>query len=160
MILLCTRGSSPSYLLLSLYKGLFLVCLKVLRLLLHTLFIQFIWRVLFAFIWCRTRTYGWCGWYNDSCRDKSSLLEQVIIIVFSLHLGEPLVFGSRNAFIHKSSMHCSSSRLPVPLLDCFYWVYIRLTILWFLIQWLVVLASLSFFESSRSFSCLALGSME
>ena len=33
MLLLCTGGSSPSYLLLFAYKGLFLVCLKVLRLL-------------------------------------------------------------------------------------------------------------------------------
>jgi hypothetical protein len=31
--MLCTGGSPPSYLLLSTYKGLFLVCLKVLRLL-------------------------------------------------------------------------------------------------------------------------------
>jgi hypothetical protein len=30
---------------------------------------------------------------DDSCGDKSGLLEQVIIIVFSLHLGEPLVLG-------------------------------------------------------------------
>jgi hypothetical protein len=35
MLLLCTGGSPPSYLLLSAYKGLFLVCFKVLR----TLFI-------------------------------------------------------------------------------------------------------------------------
>jgi hypothetical protein len=28
---------------------------------------------------------------DDSCRDMSGLLEQVIIIVFSLHLGEPQV---------------------------------------------------------------------
>jgi hypothetical protein len=33
MLLLCTRGSPPSYFLPSSYKGLFLVCLKVLRLL-------------------------------------------------------------------------------------------------------------------------------
>jgi hypothetical protein len=33
MLLLCTGGSPPSYLLLSAYKSLFLVCLKVLRLL-------------------------------------------------------------------------------------------------------------------------------
>jgi hypothetical protein len=33
MLLLCTRGSPPSYLLLSAYKGLFLVCLKALILL-------------------------------------------------------------------------------------------------------------------------------
>jgi hypothetical protein len=33
MLLLCTGGSPPSSLLLSAYKGLFLVCLKVLRLL-------------------------------------------------------------------------------------------------------------------------------
>ena len=58
---------------------------------LHMLFIQFLWRTFFAFIWCRTPTHGCCGWYNDLCRDKSSLLEQVIIIVFSLHLREPLV---------------------------------------------------------------------
>jgi hypothetical protein len=32
MLLLCTGGSPPSYLLLSAYKSLFLVCLKVLRL--------------------------------------------------------------------------------------------------------------------------------
>jgi hypothetical protein len=32
-LLLCTGGSPPSYLLLSAYKSLFLVCLKVLRLL-------------------------------------------------------------------------------------------------------------------------------
>jgi hypothetical protein len=31
MLLLCTGGSPPSYLLLSVYKSLFLVCLKVLR---------------------------------------------------------------------------------------------------------------------------------
>ena len=136
MLLLCTGGSPQSYLLLSAYKGLFLVCLKVLRLLLHTLFIQFLWRIFFAFIWCRNPTYGCCGWYNDSCRDKSGLLEQIIIIVFSLHLGEPLVLD----LAMLSSIHCSSSRLSVPLLDFFYWVYIRLTILWFLIQWLVVLS--------------------
>ena len=87
MLLSCTEGSPPSYLLLSAYECLFLVCLKVLRL----LFIQFLWRTFFAFIWCRTPTHGCCGWYNDLCRDKSGLLEQVIIIVFSLHLGEPLV---------------------------------------------------------------------
>jgi hypothetical protein len=33
MVLLCTGGSPPSYLLLSVYMSLFLVCLKVLRLL-------------------------------------------------------------------------------------------------------------------------------
>jgi hypothetical protein len=33
MLLLCTGGSPPSYLLLSIYRSLFLVCLKVLRLL-------------------------------------------------------------------------------------------------------------------------------
>jgi hypothetical protein len=33
MLLLCTGGSPPSYLFPSAYKGLFLVCLKVLRLL-------------------------------------------------------------------------------------------------------------------------------
>jgi hypothetical protein len=33
MLLLCTGGSPPSYLLLSAYRSLFLVCLKVLRLL-------------------------------------------------------------------------------------------------------------------------------
>ena len=58
---------------------------------LHTLFVQFHWRTFFAFIWCRTPTYGYCRWYNDSCRGMSSLLERVIIIVFSLHLEEPLV---------------------------------------------------------------------
>jgi hypothetical protein len=78
-------------------------------------------------------THGCRGWYNDLCRDKSGLLEQVVIIIFSLHLGEPLVFGSCNAFIHESSIHCSSSRLPVLLLDLFYWVHIRLVIFWFLI---------------------------
>ena len=40
---------------------------------------------------------------------------------------------SPNDFIHKSSIHCSSSQLLVPLLDCFYWVHIRLVILWFLL---------------------------
>ena len=55
------------------------------------LFIQFLWRTFFAFIWCRILTHGCCRWYNDLCRDKTGLLEQVIIIVFSLHLGEPLV---------------------------------------------------------------------
>ena len=73
-------------------------------------------------------TYGCRRWYNDLCRDKSSLLERVVIIIFSLHLGEPLVYGSCNAFIHKSSIHRSSSRLLVLLLDCFYWVHIRLVI--------------------------------
>jgi hypothetical protein len=39
MLLLCTGGSPPSYLLLSAFKGLFLVCLKVLRFLfIHSLF--------------------------------------------------------------------------------------------------------------------------
>jgi hypothetical protein len=33
MLLLCTGGSPPNYLLLSAYRSLFLVCLKVLRLL-------------------------------------------------------------------------------------------------------------------------------
>jgi hypothetical protein len=33
MLMMCTGGSPPSYLLLSAFKGLFLVCLKVLRLL-------------------------------------------------------------------------------------------------------------------------------
>jgi hypothetical protein len=33
MLMLCTGGSLPSYLILSTYKGLFLVCFKVLRLL-------------------------------------------------------------------------------------------------------------------------------
>jgi hypothetical protein len=43
------------------------------------------------------------------------VLEQVIIIVFSLHLGEPLVLDlAMLAYIH-----CSSSQLSVPLLDCF-----------------------------------------
>jgi hypothetical protein len=43
----------------------------------------------------------------------SGLLEQVIIIVFSLHLGEPLVLDlAMLAYIH-----CSSSQLSVPLLD-------------------------------------------
>jgi hypothetical protein len=31
MLMLCTRGSPPSYLFPSAYKGVFLVCLKVLR---------------------------------------------------------------------------------------------------------------------------------
>jgi hypothetical protein len=39
MLLLCTGGYPPSYLLPSAYKGLFLVCLKVLRFLfIHSLF--------------------------------------------------------------------------------------------------------------------------
>jgi hypothetical protein len=39
MLLLCTGGSPPSYLLPSAYKGVFLVCFKVLRLLfIHSLF--------------------------------------------------------------------------------------------------------------------------
>ena len=38
--------------------------------------------------WCSTPTYGW---YNDSCRGMSALLERAIIIIFSLHLGESLV---------------------------------------------------------------------
>jgi hypothetical protein len=39
MLMLCIGGSPPSYLLPSAYKGLFLVCLKVLRLLfIHSLF--------------------------------------------------------------------------------------------------------------------------
>jgi hypothetical protein len=43
------------------------------------------------------------------------LMEQVIIIVFSLHLGEPLVLDlAMLAYIHYSS-----PQLPVPLLDCF-----------------------------------------
>jgi hypothetical protein len=47
------------------------------------------------------------------------LLEQAIIIVFSLHLGETSSSGSRNAYIHKSSIHCSSSHLSFPLVDFF-----------------------------------------
>jgi hypothetical protein len=43
------------------------------------------------------------------------LLEQVIIIVFSLHLGEPLVLDlAMLAFIYSSS-----SQISVPLLDFF-----------------------------------------
>ena len=91
MLLLCIGGSPPSCLLPSAYKGLFMVCLKILEVSLHTLFVQLLWRTAFAFIWCRNPTHGYCGWYNDSCRDMSGLLEQIIIIVFSLHLGEPLV---------------------------------------------------------------------
>ena len=36
-------------------------------------------------------THEYCGWYNGLCRGVFGLLEQAIIIVFSLHLGEPLV---------------------------------------------------------------------
>jgi len=75
---------------------------------LHTLFIQFLWRTFFAFIWCRTPTHRW---YNDSCRGMSGLSKRVIIIVFSLHLGEDLVLDlAMLAYIH-----CSSPQLSV---DC------------------------------------------
>ena len=86
MLLLCTGGSPPSYFLPFAYKGLFLVCLKVLR---------------FLFI-CSLLNYS--GEHSlhlsdvelqlmdiDSCKDMFGLLKRVIIIVFSLHLGEPLV---------------------------------------------------------------------
>ena len=162
MLLLCTGGSSPSCLLLICIQGSLSGMPQSLEIALHTLFIQFLWRTFFVFIWCRTPTHGCCGRYNDLYRDKSGVLEQVIIIVFSLHLGEPLVLDLRNTSIHKSSIHCSLSRLSVLLLDCFWWVHIRLVILWFLIQWLVVLVYLSFLETSCFSWCfsLALGSME
>jgi hypothetical protein len=48
----------------------------------------------------------------DDIKTHVEVLEQVIIIVFSLHLGEPLVLDlAMLAYIH-----CSSSQLSV---DCF-----------------------------------------
>ena len=85
---------------------------------LHMLFVQFLKRTVFAFIWCRTPTHGYCGWYNDSCRGMSGLLEQVIIIVFTLHR-RTSSSRSHNSFIHKSFIHYSSSQLPFLLFDCF-----------------------------------------
>jgi hypothetical protein len=90
-LLLCTGGSPPSYLLLFAYKGFFLVCLKVLRL----LFIRF----LFNFSGEQSLHSSNVELQLMDVADdimthvEISLvyLEQVIIIVFSLHLGEPLV---------------------------------------------------------------------
>jgi hypothetical protein len=86
MLLMCTGGSPPSYFLPSAYKGLFLVCLKVLR---------------FLFICSLLNCSGEHSLHLsdvefqltdvDSCKDMFGLPKRVIIIVFSLHLREPLV---------------------------------------------------------------------
>jgi hypothetical protein len=47
------------------------------------------------------------------------LLERVIIIVFSLHLGEPLVLDLAMLSFISLPYTCSSSQLSVPLLDFF-----------------------------------------
>jgi hypothetical protein len=53
---------------------------------LHMFFIQFFWRTSLHSSDVELQLMD-----IDSCKDVSGLLEQVIIIVFSLHLGEPLV---------------------------------------------------------------------
>jgi hypothetical protein len=91
MLLLCTGGSPPSYLLLSAYKGLFLVCLKVLRLLfIHSLF-NFSGEHSLYSSDVELQLMDVVDDIMTHVEISSGLLEQVIIIVFSLHLGEPLV---------------------------------------------------------------------
>ena len=81
--MLCIEGSPPSYLLSFAYKGLFLVCFKVLML----LFIISLFNCSGEHLFHSSNVN--CGRYNGSCRGMSGL--QAIIIVFSIHLGEPLV---------------------------------------------------------------------
>jgi hypothetical protein len=84
-LLLCTGGSPPSYILPSAYKGIFL---KVLRLLfIHSLFNCSGEQSLHS----SDVELQPMDIVNDLCRGMSDLLEQVIIIIFSLHMGEPLV---------------------------------------------------------------------
>jgi hypothetical protein len=115
MLLLCTGGSPPSYFLPYSYKGLFLVCLKVLRLLficslfncsreqsLHSSDVEIqpmdIADDMYRYVWF-TGTSNHHSLFPPSGRTSS--------------------FRSRNDFIHKSFIHRSSSQLSVPLLDCF-----------------------------------------
>jgi hypothetical protein len=86
MLLLCIGGSSPSYLLSSVYKGLFLVCLKVLRLLFICSLFNFSGEQSLHLSDVELQLMD-----IDSCKDMFGLPKRVIIIVFSLHLGEPLV---------------------------------------------------------------------
>ena len=88
MLLLCTRGSPPSYFLPSAYKGLFLVCLKVLRLLFIFSFLNFSGEhsLHLSNVELQLMDIG-------SCKYIFGLPKRVIIIVFSLHLREPLVLG-------------------------------------------------------------------
>jgi hypothetical protein len=96
MLLLCMRSFAPSFfesiqnLLSSAYKGLFLVYLKALRFLYIRSFSIILEKSLCIHL-MSIPTHGYCGRYNGSCRGISGLLEQAIITVFSLHLGEPLV---------------------------------------------------------------------
>ena len=158
MLLLCTRGSPPSYFLPFAYKGLFLVCFKVLRFLFICSFLNCSREHSFHSSDVELQPMDIVDDIKTHVEVCLVYLEQVIIIVFSLHLGEPLFLDlPMLAYIH-----CCTSQHSVPLFNCFYWVHIRLVIMWFLIQWLVVLVYLSFLESSCFSWCfsLALGSME
>jgi hypothetical protein len=86
MLLLCTGGSPLSYFLPSAYKGLFLVCLKVLRLLLICSLLKFSGEHSLHLSDVELQFMD-----IDSCKDMFGLPKRVIIIIFSFHLGEPLV---------------------------------------------------------------------
>jgi len=146
------------------YLPCFFCALEVLH---QVIFFHFHIRVSF---WYASKSWGF-SWYEVELQPMDIVddikthvevclvyLEQVIIIVFSLHLGEPLFLDlPMLAYIH-----CCTSQHSVPLFNFFYCVHISLVIMWFLIQWLVVLVYLSFLESSCFSWCfsLALGSME
>ena len=124
MLLLCTRGSPPSYLLPSAYKGLFLVCFKVLRFLFICSFLNYSREQSFHSSDVELQPMDIVDDIKTHVEVCLVYLEQVIIIVFSLHLGEPLFLDlPMLAYIH-----CCTSQHLVPLFNCFYWVHIRLVI--------------------------------
>ena len=107
MLLMCTGGSPPSYFLPSAYKGLFLVCLKVLRLL---------------FICSLLNCSGEQSLHSSDVEVQlmdvaDDIMTRVVICLVygtSNHRsllppsGRTSSSISHNSFIHKSSIHCSS----------------------------------------------------
>ena len=116
------------------------------------------WYKLLSFIW-EEQSFTCKFQSMDTTRGIFGLLEQTVVIVFSLLLEEtlnlamlPFISLSYTVIHHKFQFLC--------LID--FSEFIRLVVLWFLIQSLVVLAFLSFLEYSCSSSCfyLSLRSME
>jgi hypothetical protein len=125
MLLLCTRGSPPSYLLPFAYKGLFLVCFKVLRFLFICSFLNCSREQSFDSSDVELQPMDIVDDIKIHVEVCPVYLEQVIIIVFSLHLGEPLFLDlTMLAYIH-----CCTSQHSVPLFNFFYCVHISLVIM-------------------------------
>ena len=103
MLLLCTGGSSPSCLLLICIEE----SLSGMPQSLEICSSYALYSISLEKILCirRILTHGCCGWYNDLYRDKSSVLGKINHHSLLPPSGRTFGSGSRNAFIHKSSIH-------------------------------------------------------